>query len=571
MRNPFKVGGFEKRLFLIFLLFSIPPTLVIAFFSARYFMQSVRLVSNPGVEQSFSNSMEIARDLSNKMEDDAGCISSRLGNEYARTGAVGARLADVLAAVAQETHADFTAVYDWEGSSWVMTASYPAGFKRIDTSISPASLVSPSSEASSPSDAADPRRVAFSDPDVIAQGVVSDGRLFVAGFALELGFAERIRGTADDLSRYRAVGLYVNVVRRSILIVTSVLVVIAAVASALLSRLLAGRISYPITELARATEQVAKGDLKYRVNVAAPDEVASLVAGFNKMTEELEENRDNIVAMAKREAEVARDLAIARQVQESLFPTSLPLIPGWEFAATCRTARLVGGDYYDVFEIAPGKVLFAQGDVMGKSVGASLTMASVHAIVRSVGVALGKESTPSELMQELNRYLLSSKTPEMFVTLFLGLIDVEKGKLTYVNAGHPPGLMLRQGTRQALVELSVGGLVLGVGEGAQYDTGEREITSGDSLVLVSDGVTEAVNLKGDMYGAETLADLLSSADSTSADSPSASARAARSPSASESGLGAMEIMQRILDSVDAFSDGVPQTDDISILVLKRAF
>ena len=564
MRNPFRVGGFEKRLFLVFLLFSIPPTLVIALFSARYFMQSVRLVSNPGVEQAFSNSMEIARDLSGKLEDDAGCISSRLGSEFVRSGgrAASTRFDGVLAAIARETHADFTAVYDWDGSAWSLSESYPTDLKRIDARISPDSLISGQPTPLEPASPG-PQHLAFSDPDVIAQGVVSDGRLFVAGFALERGFAEKIRGTANDLSRYRAVGLYVNVVRRSILIVTSVLVVVAAVASALLSRLLAGRISHPITELARATEQVAKGDLEYRVKVAARDEVASLVTGFNKMTEELKENRENIVTMAKREAEVARDLAIARQVQESLFPTSLPLIPGWEFAATCRTARLVGGDYYDVFEIAPGRVLFAQGDVMGKSVGASLTMASVHAIVRSASVALGKDSTPETLIQELNRYLLTSKTPEMFVTLFLGLIDVDRGRLTYVNAGHPPGLIVNSaGPAEAggadaedatgPVELDVGGLVLGVVEGTPYQTGECRIAAGDTLVLVSDGITEAADVQGEMYGAENLRRLLSSTVSSSG------------------GLGAMEIMQRILDSVDAFAEGRPQTDDISVLILKRA-
>lgn len=607
MWNPFKVGGFERRLIVFFLLLSVPPTLIIAFFSARYFMQSVRLVSNPGVEQSFTNSMEIARDLSARLEEDAGCAARRLRDQFtidevrangrvgeARSSGAGmdgagsgnagrgnARLGSaahrsILKAVGEETHADFTAIYTLEsgpggatgaggarGDWWVVTSCYPADFQRIDSRIAPSP--SPASDQGAQDDSlrtapdeagasqagrgasADVVVVPFSDPDVIARGSIAGARLYVAGFALERGFADKIRGTADDLGRYRAVGLYVNVMRRYITIVTSVLVAIVAVASALLSRLIANRISHPITELARATERVAKGDLDYRVDVAARDEVLSLVNGFNKMTGDLQENRKNLILAAKREAEVARDFQIARQVQESLFPTAMPLIPGWEFAATCRTAKEVGGDYYDVFEVGPNKVLFAQGDVMGKSVGASLTMAGVHAIVRSAGLSLGEKSTPARLAEELNRYLIGSKTPDSFVTLFIGLIDADRDRLWYVNCGHPPALLARPGAGKPR-QLSVGGMVLGIVEDTAFDTGECDLEAGDTLVLVSDGVTEAANPNGEMYGDEPLAEVVSTGP----------------------GLGAIENMQRVLDSVDSFINGAPQRDDISILVVRKA-
>jgi sigma-B regulation protein RsbU (phosphoserine phosphatase) len=234
-------------------------------------------------------------------------------------------------------------------------------------------------------------------------------------------------------------------------------------------------------------------------------------------------------------------------VQESLFPTAMPLIPGWEFAATCRTARVVGGDYYDVFEVGSNKVLFAQGDVMGKSVGASLTMASVHAMIRSAGLSLGEEGTPASLAQELNRYLIGSRTPDMFVTLFVGLIDVDRNRLRYVNCGHPPGLLLQQAGSEPR-ELAVGGMVLGIMEDATFDTGECDLAVGDTLVLVSDGVTEAANPRDEMYGDRLLIEVLSAGK----------------------GLGAIENMQRVLDSVDGFTEDAPQRDDISILVLRKA-
>ncbi len=567
MWNPFRIGGFERRLVISFLLVSVIPVILIAFFSARYFMKSVDLVSNPAVEQSFRNSMEIARDFSAKLEEDAACVALRLADGLSsKPRMTGDELKAFLRDISEETHVDFAATYVLEASSWKLKTSYPTSVPRIEPAIGLDAVPKP----------AEPRRIAFRDPDVIASGLVTGDKLVVAGFTLEKGFTEKMRKTGDDLGRYQAVGLYVRVQRRYIIIVTCVLVVLMAISATLASRLLASRISQPITELAHATEEIAKGDLEYRVTVNAKDEILSLVNGFNKMTEELEENKKNLIIMAKREAQVARDFEIARQVQESLFPTALPAIPGWQFAATCRTAKVVGGDYYDVFEVAPGKVLLAQGDVSGKGVGASLTMASVHAIIRSSGGAPSKITAgtnasslmpdasglrpndpslagndadlgeiPSRLIEELNRYLVSSQTPEMFVTLFLGLLDCDKSRLWYVNCGHPPAIVLR--SRDAKPEtLGIGGMVLGVKETAAYEVGQCRLEAGDTLVLVSDGVTEARNLKNQLYGETRLAETWSDDHDESAS----------------------ETMQRILSSVDGFMEGADQADDISILVLK---
>ena len=337
MKRPFplglSVGGFERRLVLFFLLLSVPPTLLIAFFGARYVMRSMQMVSTPAVEQSFTNSMEIARDFSAKLEEDASSAAERLADEaVSSTGESvkpGAALESLLAAVSSETRADFTAVYTWSGSAWNLENSYPESMARIDRRLEIAGPAAGSDEAPPtgvPGESASPpARLPFSDPDVIASGVRRDNTLFVAGYALPKGFTEKMRKTGDDLGRYRAVGLYVSVMRRYIIIMTSVLVVLLAVASALLSRLLARRISQPITELAHATERVAKGDLDYRVRVAARDEVASLVTGFNKMTEELQENKRNLIRAERIAA--WRDVArrIAHEIKNPLTPIEIAI------------------------------------------------------------------------------------------------------------------------------------------------------------------------------------------------------------------------------------------------------
>ena len=251
-----------------------------------------------------------------------------------------------------------------------------------------------------------------------------------------------------------------------------------------------------------------------------------------------------LLEVAKREAQFARDLEIAKQVQQNLFPKKLPSIPGWEFAGICRPARAVGGDYYDIFEVIPGKIIFALGDVAGKGLGASLLMASVHAAIRSrTGISMDK---PSILIGELNRHLLSSTSPGTFVTLFLGLLDLDNGKLQYVNCGHPPPILIRQeGKRQE--RLGEGGPILGILDGDVFTQGNCELSGGNILVLFSDGVTEAINNQEEMFEEERLLQLLSEASDWKASS----------------------IMELILKSVDNFASGCEQADDISVVVVRR--
>ena len=135
-----------------------------------------------------------------------------------------------------------------------------------------------------------------------------------------------------------------------------------------------------------------------------------------------------------------RDLEAASRVQQKLFPERMPEVPGWEFAGLCRPARMLAGDYYDVFALTPGHVGLALGDVAGKGLGPSLVMASLHAMVRS-RLASYSGALPG-LMQELNQYLLRSLPEDMFVTLFLGVLHERSGRLSYVNAGHPHPLLV---------------------------------------------------------------------------------------------------------------------------------
>jgi serine phosphatase RsbU (regulator of sigma subunit) len=536
MRNPFETQGFERRL-LFFLLLSVTPTVLIAIFGARYLIEPVERVSSPAVRESFSNAVGIARQLASRLEVDAHLASTHLSEAYEKKSR--RNLKGSIGQAAERNGTDFGALYVRQDTIWTLVFSEPPTGGRLDTTI-PASQLS---------DEPIPQTIQFEDPDMVAAGILKGAdSLLVTGFALEPGTVQRMRQTSDDLGRYSSVRAYVSMLRIYMVVLLAFLAVITAVASTVASRLLARRISHPIRELARATERVAKGDLSHRVDVKARDEIRSLISSFNNMTEELEENKRNLIEMARREAQVTRDYEIARQVQQDLFPKTLPDKAGWDFAATCRPARAVGGDYYDIFEFAPGKVLFAQGDVSGKGLGASLLMASVHAVVRSWAGAV--RGDPSRLIDELNQYLIDASSVGTFVTLFLGVVDCDSGRVWYVNCGHPPALLLRTAsppTNGAPEELSTGGPVLGVVAGDHYKAGETRMVGDDKIVLVSDGVTEATNPEDDMFDIKGLVDVLSASGDR----------------------GAQATMDGVIDATYDFMKGREQSDDISVLVVRR--
>lgn len=252
-----------------------------------------------------------------------------------------------------------------------------------------------------------------------------------------------------------------------------------------------------------------------------------------------------LVEVAKREARQARDLEIARGVQQGLFPQVLPSVPGWEFAAACFPAQVVAGDYYDLFEVETGKVAFAIGDVSGKGLGASLLMANLHALMRSLLPRAAGDL--AAFTTEVNEHLVASSPSGMFVTLFVGVLDVATGELRYVNAGHPPALAFCW-VGDDVQRLETGGLVVGVLPGIRYEVGVLGLATGSVLAIYSDGVTEATSTVGEMYEEERLVEVLAACG----------------------GKSAAEVFSAVMESVECFSRGAEQADDITLVVIQRA-
>jgi phosphoserine phosphatase RsbU/P len=205
-----------------------------------------------------------------------------------------------------------------------------------------------------------------------------------------------------------------------------------------------------------------------------------------------------------------REMQIAREIQQSLFPSTRPSLPGFELAAVSHPCYQVGGDHYDFIPLPNGRVALTIADVSGKGAPASILMASVHASLRALAGTL----SPAALMGRINRFLYESTQANKYVTLFYGELDPATRRFLYVNAGHvPPYRLAPDGQVSRLVE---GGPVLGLLEDAAFDTGELSLVPGESVTMVTDGVTEALSAEGEEYGDERVQSALGESHGRSA-------------------------------------------------------
>jgi sigma-B regulation protein RsbU (phosphoserine phosphatase) len=236
-----------------------------------------------------------------------------------------------------------------------------------------------------------------------------------------------------------------------------------------------------------------------------------------------------------------REIEIARSVQERLFPQRLPELPGWEWAAQCRPAKAVGGDYYDFIPMPDGALLFTLGDVSGKGIAAAVLMAGIQASIRSQ--ALRAPESLAALVGDFNKAFYSFSTVEKYSTLFCGLLDAAARKLTYVNAGQVSPVVTRG--NGAIERLDEGGPPVGLFGPARYKQAVVDLTPGDALVCFSDGINEAANVEDEMWGDACLDAVQRNAH-----------------------LSAREIVERLIAGADEFAGEAEQADDMTVVVLK---
>ncbi len=298
------------------------------------------------------------------------------------------------------------------------------------------------------------------------------------------------------------------------------------------------RVTSATARLSRGARAVAAGDLGHRVPVKRRDQLGDLAVSFNTMTESV---RGMLGAVAEKER-LAREMELAREIQESLLPprelTSGPLA----VVAHFRPAAEVGGDYFDLLPIAPGRLMVAVGDVAGHGMPTGLLMAMVKAAVAALA---GEGRRGRDLLERLNRLLLAQPLQQRMVSLALAEIDSGAGRLELTSAGHPPGVLLAaDGSAE---EILLASLPLGHRWPDPPPTRTLAFAPGSRLLLYSDGLVEGRNAAGEPFGYEALHAVL----------------------AAHRGVPPGELLAAMLDALDRHLAGEPLADDLTVVLVEH--
>lgn len=307
--------------------------------------------------------------------------------------------------------------------------------------------------------------------------------------------------------------------------------------------LLSGAITKPVKQLAEGARIIGTGDLGYVISVKSGNELGELAESFNKMTSDLKAAQDSLVKKQRLE----RELEVAREIQLSLIPKDIAKVEGYEIAAYYNPAREVGGDYYDVIPFGGDKTGFVVGDVSGKGVPAAFIMTMARSIIHSEA---SPEFSSVDILKKLNATIYPDMRDGMFVTVFYGVLDHAKNEIDLASAGHNDTLVYRVKTGQ-VEKYNPKGFPIGMDSGQRFDkvvkSEKVKINKGDSVVMFTDGITEAMNGKNEEFGQEKMEDII----------------------ASSADLSAREAVDRIIKAVEKFAAGAEQSDDIAVIILKK--
>ncbi len=261
---------------------------------------------------------------------------------------------------------------------------------------------------------------------------------------------------------------------------------------------------------------------------------------------EVSELAHSLADEAAQRERVNREIEIAREVQERLFPQEMPKLKGASIAGHCRPALGVGGDYYDVFELCDGRTGLAIGDVSGKGIAAALLMASLRASLR--GVTLDNPRDFALMMDKVNRLVYEASASNRYATFFFAAYDPQTRRLDCVNAGHNPPIVMRMGAGGAtqVIRLEADGPVVGLLRVAPYTEQAITLEPGDLVLLYTDGISEAMTHDDEEWGEERLIAAADCCKHESADT----------------------ILNKLFADADAFTAGAEQHDDMTMLVLK---
>lgn len=313
-------------------------------------------------------------------------------------------------------------------------------------------------------------------------------------------------------------------------------IIIYILVNLLVSRLIVRNIDRTNESLAKITS----GDLDETVRADSTMEFDRLSVGINSMVAALKQ------LINEADARIASELSFAKAVQHSSLPSVFPAFPDrkdFDIYATMETAKEVGGDFYDFFLLENDRLMFMIADVSGKGIPAAMFMMKAKALIKTYSE---NGLSPDEILDHANDELCQNNSEEIFVTAWLGIIDLKSGHLKYANAGHnPPLIRKNNGTFEYLKDKP--NLVLAGMEGTKYRLHETDLDHGDGIFLYTDGITEAVNEKNDLFGETNLRQSLNDSEDKTTKG----------------------LCDTVRTTVRLFAGNAPQADDMTMVAFRR--
>jgi len=310
------------------------------------------------------------------------------------------------------------------------------------------------------------------------------------------------------------------------------------------SRKVSDRFVQPILALTAGVREISGGNLDKKLDVRTGDEIETLADSFNQMTDELKSYIENLAKTTAENERIETELSVAARIQAGILPKKLPARSEFDLFASMEPAKEVGGDFYDYYFLDENHLMVTVADVSDKGMPAALFMVAAKTLLKDCALLLGTVEQLSEVVARTNDRLSEANDEGMFVTVFTGVLDVGTGEFVYVNAGHNPPLARRNGTVDFLPTAQ--SPMLGVMEGLHFPVERLTLSPGDMLFLYTDGVTEAMNEKREIFTGERLHAALSAQPTEKT---------------------AEEILAAVRGAVDAHANGAEPSDDVTMLGL----
>ena len=331
-------------------------------------------------------------------------------------------------------------------------------------------------------------------------------------------------------------------------IISAILFAVVILVLAIISNKLATKFVKPLDILSEGVKEISGGNLDKKIEVNTQDEIADLANSFNSMTDNLKMYVQNLTKVTAEKEKIATELNVARNIQVSMLPHNFDLgDKHFEIYATMNAAKSVGGDFYDFYLLDENHLVITIADVSGKGIPAALFMANSKTVLRNFALTMTNPDDFAAVMACANNQLCQNNDEIMFVTVFMGMLDLKTGKFIYVNGGHNPPLVYNSQEKKFRYLPVEENCVLGLMEETPYEQQEIILNHGDILYLYTDGVTEAMDEQNNQYGEKRLENFLNKIEAQKS---------------------LQEILQKVHEDLTTHVGTAEQSDDITMLVLR---